>query len=148
MSDFSQVCPIFSTGVYSEVAFDNIGMTAVAPTMNGLVGALLKTTQKGSFKFDRTVIVTDVYCQRMVAQSGTLATVMCKRHATTGGAAGTAVASLAYSFASVVISPLNKVRKMTTAATTFLAADVLGFCLKTTRANAGKYSFIVRYKEM
>ena len=145
MADFSQLCPLFNTGVYSEVTFVNLGFTGVSTTMNAMAGAVAKATQPGAFKFGRTVIVTKVYCQKQIAAT-TKPIVLAMRHAATGTAAGTAFASLAMTL-TVTKNPIGKLAAMTTTAKTFLAADVLGFSNKTKKTAGGRFHFVVRYKE-
>ena len=147
MSDFSQLCPLFNTGVYSELTIPGpIKMSGVSTTMNALAGAVVRATNPASIKFQRTVIVTKVYLRPDTAP-GTKPVVVAKRHAATGTAVGTVFASLAVTTTSTKFGP-NRFRAMTTTAKTFLAADVLGFTVKTAKCTSGgKYSFIVRYKE-
>lgn len=145
MSDFSQLCPLFNTGVYSEVSFFNVGFSAVSTTCNALVGNLKAATQPGSFKFQRTVVVTKVYLQKQLDGSQVPIILAHKRKAT-GTAAATTFASMTVS-TSVTKYPIGRVRAMTTTSKTFAAADVLGFVLKTKKTDAGRYNFIVRYKE-
>lgn len=145
MSDFSQLCPLFNTGVYSEVSFYNVGFSALSTTNNALVGALLPATQPGSFKFQRTVVVSKIYLQKQSDGSET-PIIHAQRRAATGTAAATVFATLAVS-TTVTKYPLGRVRAMTTTAQTFAAADVLGFALATKKTDAGRYNFIVRYKE-
>jgi hypothetical protein len=148
MSDFSELCPLFNTGVYNEVSFHNISMTAIAPTHNALVGARGLATSPASFKFGRTVIVTKVY-QRCDTRPSTKHTILAVKQKSTGTAALTAYASLLSSVTIAKSQAQGRYRAMTQAANkTFLAADVLGFSSKTTIATkAGYYSFIVRYKD-
>jgi hypothetical protein len=145
MSDFSQLCPLFTTGFYSEVSFYNIGFSALSLTHNALVGALKKASQPASFKFQRTVVITKVYAQKQLDGTQT-PIILAKRHVGTGTAAGTTFASLTYS-TTVTLNPVGRVKGMTTTSKTFAAADVLGFALKTKKTDAGRYNFIVRYKE-
>lgn len=145
MADFSQLCPLFNTGVYSEVTIPNLGFSALSLTGNALGGKGAKATQPASFKFQRTVVVTKVYVAHN--SGGSQACILlAKRHAATGTATGTTFASLAFSTSSTVYPP-GRVRALTTTAKTFAAADVLGFALKTKKTDAGRYHFIVRYKE-
>lgn len=147
MSDFSELCPLFNTGVYSELTIPKVSFTALSTTNNILAGALAKAGAPGSIKFDRTVIVTKVFMQQQltnVAADGNI--ILFKRHLSTGTAAGTVLASLQ---ATATVS-LGRVRKMTSVALpkTFLAADVIGFSNKTKdAAAAAKCTFIIRYKE-
>ena len=145
MSDFSQLCPLFSTGVYSEVTIPNLGFSGLTILNNAMVGAALKATQPGSFKFQRTVVVTKIYQQKQVT-AGTKPIILARRYAATGTATGTAFASLAFTITTTK-NPVGRVKAMTTTSKTFAAADVLGFGMKTAKTNPGRYTFIVRYKE-
>jgi hypothetical protein len=147
MSDFSQLCPLFNTGVYSELTIPGpIYMSGVSATSNALVGALTRAANPGSFKFQRTVIVTKVYVKKDKT-CGTACIIEAKRHAGTGTAAGTTFASFAVTTTSTK-NTVSRIRAMTTAAKTFLAADVLGFAPATKKiTDGGRYSFIIRYKE-
>jgi hypothetical protein len=147
MSDFSELCPLFNTGVYSELCLGPISFTAIAPTMNALAGAVVKTTKPGSLKFDRTVVVTKVFCQKVGAQTSGIY-ILANHHKSTGTATGTVFASIKTT-STTTLFPIGQIRAMTQAANkTFLAADVLGFCAKTVdAADAIRCNFIVRYKE-
>ncbi len=147
MSDFSQLCPLFNTGVYSELTIPGpIKFSGVSATSNALVGALTRAVNPGSLKFQRTVVVTRVYVKKDKT-CGTACIIVAKRHAATGTAVGTKFASFAVTTSSTK-NTLSRVKAMTTASKTFLAADVLGFTMATKKVtDAGHYSFIVRYKE-
>jgi hypothetical protein len=146
MSDFSELCPLFTTGVYSELSVLTVGFTGLSSTMNALKGAVIKATKPGSLKFQRTVIVTKVFAHR-VGNPATGVILLAKRHLSTGTAAGTAFASIKMS-STATVAPKGCIKKMTQAANkTFLAADVLGFANKTKKTDGGKFAFIVRYKE-
>ena len=146
MSDFSQLCPLFSTGVYNEITFPEFTCTGLSTTNNALVGAVPKATQPGSFKFQRTVVVTAAYLRKTDA-AGTKTTVKLTRHAATGTAAGTVFASLAITITTTK-NPLNRWKKMTLAtAKTFLAADVLGITTGAKMTDGGKAAVIIRYRE-
>ena len=146
MSDFSELCPLFTTGVYSELSINLIKFDGISTTMNAINGAVIKATKPGSLKFDRTVIVTKVYANR-IANPGTGVILCAMRHVATGTAAGVAFASIKAS-TTATVWPLHAIKKMTQASNkTFLAADVLGFSNKTKKTDGGDFSFIVRYKE-
>lgn len=146
MSDFSELCPLFNTGVYSEVTFGQLKFTAVSTTNNAMVGALTAAKYPGSFKFQRTVVVTKIYTQKLGA-AGTAVVLTAGHRVATGTAAKTVFASIAWT-ATDTIFLVGRVRAMTQAANkTFLAADVLDFGTKTSVTDPGKYGVIVRYKE-
>lgn len=146
MSDFSELCPLFSTGVYSEMTIGPLSFTGLSLTNNAMAGVFGKGSSPASLKFQRTVIVTKVYSQKNLVV-GTTVILLANRHPATGTAAGTAFASLAWSTTDTLY-PVGMIRKMTqTANKTFLAADVLGFNQKTKKTVPGRFGFIVRYKE-
>ncbi|GAG53237.1 unnamed protein product, partial [marine sediment metagenome] len=65
MSDFSELCPLFETGVFHEVTFPNIDMTGITAVGNGLIGSLTVgvATASGNWTFGRTVVVTGAFCR-------------------------------------------------------------------------------------
>jgi len=149
MSDFSELCPLFNTGVYSELTLADVSFTSIGPTRNALAGPGDRATCPGSLKFQRTVLVTKIYAAKLVA--GTTGLAVCAvHHKATGTAAGTIFASIRMSSTVTIAGHnVNRFKAMTQAANkTFLAADVLGFCgggIDT--AAATRACFIVRYKE-
>jgi len=116
--------------------------------MNALGGILTQAASPCLFKFSRSVIVTKVWCVKE-SDVGTKPVVLAMRMASTGSAAMTAFASLAVTTTTAKSAGvLYKPRAMTQAANqTFLAADALGFSLKTKKTDAGEFSFILRYKD-
>lgn len=146
MSDFSSLCPLFNTGVYSEMSIPYVTFSGASTTMNVLGGVITRAAQPGSVKFQRSVVVTKVYCAK-VTTPGTAAIYAAMRMKTSATASMTAFASITMSTTSTV-HLVNRYRAMTQAANqTFLAADALGFGLKTKKTDGGVASFIVRYKE-
>jgi len=148
MSDFSELCPLFNTGVYSELTICEMGFSGISTTMNALGGQRTRAAAPGSFKFGRTVIVNKVWAQKIVNPSTTSTPILVvNRMATSGTAAMTAFASIKFS-ATQSLYCLYRAKKMTQASNkTFLAADVLGFSVKTKKTRGGVFSFIVQYKE-
>lgn len=147
MSDFSELCPLFSTGVYNELTLGAVTFTGISTTMNALAGTGTLAATPGSLKFDRTVIITRIYAQKLGA-AGTQMGIIAFHHKATGTVAGTAFASILWTATDAKFTP-NMIRKFTQAsAKTFLAADVLGFSNKTGgTADPGTYGIIIRYKE-
>jgi hypothetical protein len=149
MSDFSELCPLFNTGVFHSLTLADVSFTGIGPTRNALAGQAYRSLSPGSLKFQRTVIVTKVYAAKLVTGTTGLAVCAC-RHAATGTAAGTIFASIKMSSTVTVAGQnIGCYRAMTQAANkTFLAADVLGFRGGGIDAAAAtRCSFIVRYKE-
>lgn len=146
MSDFSELCPLFTTGVYSEVTFNYMNFSGLSTTNNAMVGALTAAKYPGSFKFQRTVVVTKIYSQKLGA--GTQAVKLAAhRRPSTGTAAKTVFATCAWTSTQTKFLP-GRVRAFTQASNkTFLAADVLGFGVVTKKTDPGQFMCIVRYKE-
>jgi hypothetical protein len=146
MSDFSELCPLFSTGVYNEMTIGPISFTGLSLTNNALAGNFGKPSVPASLKFQRTVVVTKIFAQKYRVV-GTKVVINAKRHLSTGTAAGTVFATIAWSTTDTLY-PVGMIRKFTQAANkTFLAADVLGFIQLTKKTVPGRFGFIVRYKE-
>jgi len=146
MSDFSELCPLFSTGVYNELTIGPLSFTGLSLTNNAMAGVFGKASSPASLKFQRTVVVTKVFAQkdRVV---GTKVIIHAHRHKATGTAAGTAFATITWSTTDTLY-PVGMIRKFTqTANKTFLAADVLGFNQVTKKTVPGRFRFIIRYKE-
>lgn len=149
MSDFSELCPLFNTGVLSEVCFPSIGMTNFSGTSNALVGTLsmaASTDKAGAFTFGRTVIITGAHVRhRGIAVKGEMALQL--RHCLTLRASGTI-------FGSITINVTQSFQEIYTwipavvTAKTFTSDDVLCFTEATgTTLSSGVYDLIVRYKE-
>lgn len=148
MSDFSNLCPLFNTGVYKELTIPGITFNACSTTMNALGGILTRAASPCLFKFSRSVIVTKVWCTKE-SSPATEAVVVAMRMVGTGTAAMTAFASLSITTTSAKSAGLlYKPRAMTQAsAQTFLAADALGFSLTSLMSDAGEYNFVLRFKD-
>lgn len=140
MADFSALCPLFNTGVYSEVTFPMIPMTS-------------KTTSamfNYGFCFGRSVIVTAAYVQK-VTTFGTTCTAA-KIKLAKAAAASTTYA-LRTVFASYTLSGSSTVQAtgkwltMTVSAKTFGATSVLHVHSSKSEVGAKNVNLIIRYKE-
>ena len=146
MSDFSELCPLFNTGMYNELTIGQITFSNLSTTNNALGGKYTKAAHPASIKFGRSVIVTNVFVKKLVTATSAIV-LYAARLAATGTAAMTVFASLKQS-TTVTVHCVNRYRKMTQAANkNFNAADVLGFSGDNNAAAPGKYEFIVQYKE-
>ena len=86
MSDFSELCPLFTTGVFNEVTFPGpIYLSAVLTQVNLLAGTVA-AAKEGYFTFGRTVVVTGAFLRRLVA-TNTTETSLILLHKTSGTAA-------------------------------------------------------------
>lgn len=143
MSDFGELCPLFSTGVFSEVTFPYIPMSAVTACGNALDGTLT-ITHAGQFSFGRTVVVTDAFIRRQSTGEEIIIRLM---HHTSATAAGTSIGTITFaatgSFREIYTwSPITVTDK------TFTSDEILGLAPATgTTTSAGIYDLIVRYKE-
>jgi hypothetical protein len=89
MADFSELCPLFATGVFKEITFPNIDMNNITLSGNALYGSLASSiTMVGNFTFGRTVVVTGAFARRRGA-SHTTEVNLYLRHLTSATAAGT-----------------------------------------------------------
>jgi hypothetical protein len=72
MSDFSELCPLFNTGVFNEVTFPGpMPYTAVLTGINLLAGTSA-ATKDGYFTFGRTVVVTKAWIRKTTGAPGTV----------------------------------------------------------------------------
>jgi hypothetical protein len=140
MSDFSSLCPLFNTGVYSELTL---------PGTFSLKSLASTTTKLAGIPFGRSVIVTAAYAAKLTTPASTTGNVNVKLYRATSWA-GTATV-----FASLKISKTtttqvtNKYHAMTLAAAkTFSATQWL--IMRSTKATAQGGTLrgvVVRYKE-
>lgn len=91
MSDFGELCPLFNTGVYNELYLGRFTASVyTSATYNFLSSVGDPATAPSSFRFGRTVVVTEVYARRVGAVTTAAASLRVGRR--TGS--GTAVQSL------------------------------------------------------
>lgn len=148
MSDFSELCPLFNTGMFNEVLFPDVHFTDVSACANALVAtADAMASSSGNWTFGRTVIVTGAWFKKVSAAAG-LEQINLMHH-TSKDAAGTVIGTIQIS-TSVTGQPLGYGYIPFTVPTgvTFASSDVLGLSPATvTAANGGRFDFAVRYKE-
>ena len=145
MSDFSELCPIFNTGVFSELYIPGIAMTNITVCGNAF-DHTFTASSIGNFTFGRTVVVTDCYVRKAVscAEGQSLAL----QHKTSRLAAGTTFGTIVVSNTITGMAVGQTWVGMTVTDTTFTSSEVLGLTVGTaTEASAGTYDFIIRYKE-
>lgn len=156
MSDFGELCPLFSTGVFNEITFPQLAMTGFSATAvdnkygNALLGTLTFTKSNGYFTFGRTVVVTGAFVRRnKTSDSGGIQRVCLVKFTRTPGVyqTGESLGTVLFSVTSDGVGALTWI-EMTVAAKTFTSSDILGFSMVTgTALSAGTYDLIVRYKE-
>ena len=141
MSDFSSLCPLFNTGVYSE-------LTIPGPlTPDDLAST---TTKLAGIIFGRSVIVTAAYLSKMTTQATVSSnpTVKLYRQASWASTTATCFASFEVS-KTITTQIINKYLAFTMAAAkTFSATQMLTVRANKARENAKSiHGIIVRYKE-
>lgn len=149
MSDFSELCPLFNTGVFQEITFPDIRMTAVTACGNVFLGTLTagSTTKPGIFTFGRTVVVTDAFIKTRTKPTIASTVLLRLMHFTSQLAAGTEIGSLAISITASTVEIYTWV-PMTVTDATFTSNEVLGLApLTGTASGGGTYDLILRYKE-
>jgi hypothetical protein len=136
MSDFSSLCPLFNTGVYSEMTLPNI-----------LCASISTTTSLGpGIPFGRSVIVTAAYARLRtdISSSVTFSAKLAK--AASWAATRTAFATCKISATSATYT-VRRYKAFTVTAKTFSATDVLHVVSSKSEANMKTIDVIVRYKE-
>lgn len=136
MSNFSDLCPLFNTGVYSELTLPSV-----------IVKSISTTTKIGpGVPFGRSVIVTHAYVRRQTDISTTVTYTAKLAKAASWSATQTVFASCKIS-ATTTTYPVGRYKAMTVTAKTFSATDVLHIANSKNEANMTTVDFIIRYKE-
>ena len=138
MSDFSTLCPLFNTGVYSEITLPYV-----------FIGTRSTTNKfEGGFPFGRSVIVTAAYVKKHTTPASTTAAITIKlAKAATWAASRTVFASKLLS-KTTTTQAVGRYLTMTTTSKTFGATDVLHVVSGAKEAVCSiRVSFLVRYKE-
>ena len=148
MADFSELCPLFNVGVFNEVTFPELKMTAVTACGNALLGTLTcaSATRPACWTFGRTVVVTGGFVRNRVKPGD--AAIARLMHHTTQLAAGTEFATLIVSVSIGDSEIYSWIPFNTVTAKTFTSSEVLGFTVATGQASqGGTFDLIVRYKD-
>jgi len=149
MSDFSELCPLFETGVFSEVVFPGpMGLSSVGTLKDLLHGTVYVSCTNGAFAFGRTVIVTEAFLARLA--TNTIETTVHLRHKTSATLANSGTI-----FASCTLPVTGSAHqigfwKAFTSFTgkTFASSDILAMIAVSTGVDTGQLGgLIVRYKE-
>jgi hypothetical protein len=149
MSDFSELCPLFATGVFNEITFPNLHLLSGIAVGNNLLGGTgLATGAPCDFKFSRRVIVTNAYMRQFFTNSVDVTFLLGKRVGS-GTAAPVAFGSYTATITLSADNPSGRYVGFTKlTATTLEAADVLNLGTGTlTVLGQGSWDLIVRYKE-
>ena len=149
MSDFGQLCPLFESGVFSEVIFPDIHMTDISICGNALVGTQAAfASAMGHWTFGRTVVVTEAWVRKLSAVASLITYDL--MHHTSQLAVGTIIGTVQLS-TTITGQPIGAgyIPFTIPAAFTFASSDVLGLVPagESDNADAGYIDLLVRYKE-
>jgi hypothetical protein len=146
MSDFGELCPLFNTGVFSEITFPYVRLSDTTLCGNYLFASVAAMASgSGYFTFGRTVIVTGAYLRKQTLGESNVLVVL--QHHTSLNAVGTVFATLAVSVTVTGHTPYYAWLPMNVTAATFTSTDVLGMAAASVVVSAGIMDLIVRYKE-
>jgi hypothetical protein len=137
MSDFSSLCPLFNSGVYSEITLPYFSLTSRSTT----------NKFEGGLPFSRSVIVTHAYVKKHTTFTATATAVklaICR--AASWAATRTVFATINLS-ATITTQAIGKYLPFTVTAKTFSSTQVLNLKALKKEAGAKNVSVIVRYKE-
>lgn len=136
MSDFSSLCPLFNTGVFSELTLPYIS-----------VSGLSTTGKKGGYVFGRSVIVTAAYLLKhtdFTATATACKVYLCRQ--ATYNATKTVFASIALSATDVTFAT-GKLLAFTVTSKTFSATQLLAIRTASKKTGMKSVSVIARFKE-
>jgi len=134
---FSELCPLFNTGVYGEVTLPEASLSSVATTVNIHHG----------FCFGRKVVVTDAYVVKGTG-TWTTAAIFNLMHLTTASisvASQTLVGSYAF-ITSSASQTMGHCLTMNITNTTFDTTDIVSTSNES-EVTGGKVAVIIRYKD-
>jgi hypothetical protein len=137
MSDFSDLCPLFNTGVYGEVTLPYLVLASIS-----------STSEAGGYIFGRSVIVTAAYNIKhtTIASTTDSFTILLDHGTSYGAATKTTFASHVVS-KTVIVQAIGEPVAMTVTAKTFGATDALTVTTDGAESGAKHHSIIVRFKE-
>ena len=146
MSDFSELCPLFETGVFSEFTFPTISLSDLSTDVNALqfsTGAVASSC--ADFTFGRTVIITNAWLRCDAPGDGS-GRIYLNRH--TSIFAGATIIGTFTMTTTTTGQAKHAWMPMTMSDATFKSSDVLGLNVLTKTASAGAvWTLMIRYKE-
>lgn len=146
MSDFGELCPLFNTGVFSEITFPYVRLSDTTLCGNYLVASVAAMASGcGYASFGRTVVVTGAWVRKQTLGESNAVVVL--KHHTTLNAVGTVFASMTISVSVTGHTPGYAWIPLTVTETTFTATDVLAMATASVVVSAGVMDLMVRYRE-
>ena len=143
MSDFSELCPLFSTGVYHELTLPEVVVSGISTSLMAMHG----------FCFSRSVVVENAWIVKTVTSTWTASTIINLLHCTTRSitvASQTLFASYHINTTGVTTDTFTIGHACTmnmVGSTTFSSTDLLSVQVETESANFGRVAFILRYRD-
>jgi hypothetical protein len=149
MSDFGELCPLFDTGVFSEVVFPSpIGISLVGTLKNLLLGTQQVSNDLGAFTFGRTVVVTEAFIRRQLTNVNTETTMYLKHQLCATIAATTTIfASCTLAVSGSQHQPPGYKPFAAFTGKTFESNDVLCLAVLSGADDSGNIGLMVRYRE-
>jgi hypothetical protein len=147
MSDFGELCPLFNTGVFGEVTFPIMTLSAKDVTADLLAGST-DQARPGYFTFGRTVIVTEAFLKRELIN--TTETTLWLRHKLSGtqGIIGTVFGSITIPLSMSAHQHGFWKKFVPFVGRTFTSDEVLALGVASDlTVSSGKVALMVRYKE-
>jgi hypothetical protein len=150
MSDFSELCPLFNTGVFHEIIFPGpIELSSIGTLKDLLAGTAAGSAGYSSgFSFGRTVIVTEAFIQRGSLTNDTETSLYLK-HKTSGTQAlgGTIIGTLTLPVSASAHQPPGWKAFPAFTGKTFSSNEVLALAVLSNANDSGYVGLMVRYKD-
>lgn len=149
MSDFSELCPLFSTGVYNELYLGEFSGSAYAsPTQNFMSSAGDPATAPSSFRFGRTIVVTELYARKRITPTTATCCLVLGRRTGSGTATISPFGTLCMSTGITAFPQIVRAwRAMGPTAMTLNTADVLSITNTLAGDDGGSFDIIIQYRE-
>jgi len=148
MSDFGELCPLFNTGVYNELYLGRFTASVyTSATYNFLSSVGDPATAPSSFRFGRTVVVTEVYARRVGAITTATASLRVGRRTGSGTAVQSLFGTMTFGEDASAFPDYTRAwQAMGMTSMTLNTADVLDISACGVATDAS-YDIIVQYRE-
>jgi hypothetical protein len=148
MSEFSELCPLFTTGVYNEIYLGLLtGSMYDTATYNFLSNPGDPATCPSSFRFGRTVVVTEAWLRRKVANTTNTISVHIGRRAGSGTATVSGFGTHEFSEDATTFPDYMRAwHALGVTSFTLATADVLQIGVNGD-ATTGSWDVVVQYRE-
>jgi len=158
MSDFGELCPIFNTGVYNELYLGTFttsiyynSITAITASGNNFLGCPgCAATVPSSLRFGRTIVVTNWWGRKKVANNNSVSVILILgRRTGSGTAAASVFGSLTFECGTTTFPDIvNAWRQgQMTLSMTLNTADCLNIANSVGEDDGPTVDIIVQYRE-